>query len=137
MSKSIIPQMKPRQCFVCGCRRNLEVHHIMYGRGPRKQSERYGLTVVLCDMHHRYPPDGIHAGNRILDMELRQVAQREFEKRYGHEKWMETFGRNYLDEMPEVAPVQQAERPEMLKQGFTFLEEEDGGITGNDQKERQ
>ena len=131
MSKSIIPQPEPRQCYVCGARKRLEVHHIMYGHGPRHLSEKYGLKVTLCDMHHRHAPAGIHAGNRELDMRLKVVAQTEFEKIYGHSKWMRTFGRNYLEEPAEVAPVQRAEDPGMLKQGFTFLEEDsESGLYG-------
>ena len=107
MSKSIIPQPEPRQCYVCGARKRLEVHHVMYGHGPRHLSEKYGLKVTLCDMHHRHAPAGIHAGNRELDLRLKAVAQTEFEKIYGHSKWMRTFGRNYLEEPVEVAPVQQ------------------------------
>ena len=131
MSKSIIPQPEPRQCYVCGARKRLEVHHVMYGHGPRHLAEKYGLKVTLCDMHHRHAPAGIHAGNRELDMRLKAVAQAEFEKIYGHSKWMRTFGRNYLEEPVEVAPVQRAEDPGMLKQGFTFLEEDnESGLYG-------
>ena len=131
MSKSIIPQPELRQCYVCGARKRLEVHHVMYGHGPRHLSEKYGLKVTLCDMHHRHAPAGIHAGNRELDLRLKAVAQTEFEKIYGHSKWMRTFGRNYLEEPVEVAPVQRAEDPGMLKQGFTFLEEDnESGLYG-------
>ena len=131
MSKSIIPQPEPRQCYVCGARKRLEVHHVMYGHGPRHLSEKYGLKVTLCDMHHRHAPAGIHAGNRELDLRLKAVAQTEFEKIYGHSKWMRTFGRNYLEEPVEVAPVQRAEDPGMLKQGFAFLEEDnESGLYG-------
>ena len=131
MSKSIIPQPEPRQCYVCGARKRLEVHHIMYGHGTRHLSEKYGLKVTLCDMHHRHAPAGIHAGNRELDLRLKAVAQTEFEKIYGHSKWMRTFGRNYLEEPVEGAPVQRAEDPGMLKQGFTFLEEDsESGLYG-------
>lgn len=131
MSKSIIPQPEPRQCYVCGARKRLEVHHVMYGHGPRHLSEKYGLKVTLCDMHHRHAPAGIHAGNRELDVKLKAVAQTEFEKIYGHSKWMRTFGRNYLEEPVEVAPVQRDEDPGMLKQGFTFLEEDsESGLYG-------
>ena len=38
------------------------------------------------------------AATKALDLELKQLAQREFEKVYGHENGMEClfFGRNYL-----------------------------------------
>ena len=30
------------------------------------------------------------------DKDLQRMAQEEFEKEYGHEKWLQEFGRNFL-----------------------------------------
>lgn len=38
---------------------------------------------------------GVHF-NRGLDMRIKQDMQRAFEKLYGHEKFMQVFGKNYL-----------------------------------------
>ena len=38
---------------------------------------------------------GVHF-NKALDLNIKMECQREFEKRWGHEKFMEIFGRNYL-----------------------------------------
>lgn len=49
----------------------------------------------LCGPHHNLSTAGVHF-NKKLDEELKQYAQREFEKVYGHDKFMEVFNRNYL-----------------------------------------
>lgn len=73
----------------------LQKHHIVYGTANRKKSDKYGLTVWLIPEYHtgQY---GVHGGNKALDLELKQLAQREFEKVYSHDEWMIVFGRNYL-----------------------------------------
>lgn len=40
-------------------------------------------------------PEAVHNNARIRH-EMQRMAQREFEKRYGHAKFMEVFGRNFL-----------------------------------------
>ena len=85
------------ECWICGTVYNLESHHI-FGGGNRSKSEKYGLKIWLCHNHHNesIPVDkGLHF-NRYLDFRLKIMAQREFEKMYGHDKWMEIFRRSYL-----------------------------------------
>ena len=36
--------------------------------------------------------------NSKVDEHLKRVAQQAFEEKYGHERWMKEFGRNYLEE---------------------------------------
>ena len=85
---------KSRSCWVCG-RSDAEIHHIFYGP-LRSKSEKWGLKVCLCRTHHENSGTGVHGGNRELDIELKQEAQKRFEAKYGHEKFMEEFGRNWL-----------------------------------------
>ena len=91
--KSIM-QAETDRCYLCGSRRNLETHHVLGGIANRRLSTRYGLTVRLCQR--------CHTGNRgaqyekDLNILLKQEAQRRFEAIHGHEKWMETFRKNYL-----------------------------------------
>ena len=92
--KSII--QKDKECYLCGSTRNLELHHIMFG-SHRPKSTKFGLLVWLCAFHHRDNRHGVH-GNRELDVWFKQLAQNCFEIIYGHEMWMEVFGRNYLGE---------------------------------------
>ena len=93
MSKSILQDKK--ECWACHTRFNLHEHHCLYGTADRKKAEQYGLKVWLCVEHHT-GIKGVHNGNRKLDTELKQLAQREFEKIHGHEMFMNTFHRNYL-----------------------------------------
>ncbi len=75
---------------------NLHKHHIFYGYANRKKSEKWGCWVWLTAEWHNMSNYGVHNGNKRLDLELKQLAQQEFEKRYGHDKFMEEFGKNYL-----------------------------------------
>lgn len=38
---------------------------------------------------------GVHF-NKPLDLQIKQIAQREFEDTYGHDDFMKIFGKNYL-----------------------------------------
>lgn len=90
MKKSIIPGGDENECFLCHRWGPEHRHHCLHGP-DRNMAEKYGLTVRLCfDCHRVLHDEGEH------DWELKQVAQRAFEKKYSHEKWMEVFGRNYL-----------------------------------------
>ena len=92
MAKSII--QKEKECLICGYTRDLEKHHCMHGTANRRKAEKYGLTVWLCRRHHT-GPEGVHM-DAETDLEMKKLAQHVFEENYGHEKWMEVFGRNYL-----------------------------------------
>ena len=70
-------------------------HHIFYGSANRKKSEEYGLKVYLCGPHHNLSNDGVHF-NPTLDLLLKKFAQKKFEEKYSHEKFMEVFHKNYL-----------------------------------------
>ena len=92
-SKSIL-QENTDYCFVCG-RYGTEIHHIFYGTANRKLSDKYGLVVGLCYNHHR-GNDGVHGGNKELDMSLKQTAQAKFQEIYPQTDFLAVFGRNYL-----------------------------------------
>lgn len=82
-------------CRACGAS-NAEVHHVFFGPF-RKSSEKYGMKVGLCPAHHRAMRTGVHGGNAPLDLRLKQEAQAAFERKYGHEEFMQVFCKNYLD----------------------------------------
>jgi len=93
-TKSIITNKKA--CYVCGTELNLERHHVVFGTSGRKKSEQYGLTVWLCQEHHR-GTSGVHGKNGVdLNQKLKREAQRAFEDVYSHQKWMDVFHKNYL-----------------------------------------
>ncbi len=94
MSRSIMQQGDPR-CFFCGKRTGLERHHVMSGTANRKLAEKFGLWVYCCDFHHLDPKEGVQYNREKAD-KLKALAQIAFESRYSHEKWMETFRKNYL-----------------------------------------
>ena len=94
MAKSIM-QDNPDTCYLCG-RRATETHHVLGGVANRKLSEKYGLTVRLCHSCH-LGNDGAQY-SRGLGFRLKQEAQMAFEARYGHDRWMKTFRRNYVFE---------------------------------------
>jgi hypothetical protein len=94
MIESIVQDLSVERCFVCGCVRELELHHIMHGTANRRLATRYKLTCWLCRTHHtgRF---GVHS-NPELNRLLQQEAQRAFERRHTRQDWMNIFGKNYL-----------------------------------------
>ena len=94
MARSII-QMDMDCCYICGTMQNLHLHHVIFGSANRKNSDKYGLTVRLCQKCHT-GHNGVHA-NRAMDLMLKKKAQQCFEDQIGdREEFMEIFGRNYL-----------------------------------------
>lgn len=106
--KSIIQGEK--ECYFCralanreGCfgeltHNGLHRHHIIYGAGRRKFSERYGLWIWLCPHHHNLGGmEAVHM-NETLRRYTERIAQKAFEQRGGsRQDFVEIFGRNYLD----------------------------------------
>ena len=89
--KSIISN--ERRCYICGGA-SVEKHHIYFG-SLRATSERNGFYVWLCSYHHRDTKHGVH-GNRSIDLQLKQICQRQYEKKHSREEFMRLIGRNYL-----------------------------------------
>ena len=78
--KSIITDKE--YCWVCG-NPEVEIHHIFYGTANRKLSEKYGLTVPLCYLHHR-GNTGVHF-NPKLDDKLKGIAEMRFRDEYPYD----------------------------------------------------
>lgn len=95
MAKSIM-QTDDNRCFVCG-KPAVHTHHCIHApRGARDKADKYGLTVRLCWECHEGSM-GVHGTNgAYLDKALQRIAQKAFEIHWGHDKWMEVFGKNYL-----------------------------------------
>jgi len=92
--KSIIQEEK--ECYITHGTEDLHEHHIFFGKN-RKLSEKYGLKVWLTYEYHE-SDKGVHGKNgHGLDMLLKSVAQREFEKTHTRQEFMQIFGKNYLD----------------------------------------
>jgi len=52
-------------------------------------------------MEHHTGGSGVH-NNRGLDLYVKKLGQREFEKIYSRKKFVEVMGRNYLGEDHEI-----------------------------------
>lgn len=90
--KSIVQDKK--ECWCCHSKYNLHLHHI-YGAGCRKNSDKYGLTVYLCEKHHT-GIEGVHSGNHKLDTQLRILGQIKFEENHSREEFIRLFIRSNL-----------------------------------------
>jgi len=86
-----------RTCKNCGSTQNIESHHVFYGSGQRNISDKHGFKVDLCSICHRSQPQGVHGGNRELDLKLKRECQEEFEKEHLRFDFIKLIGRNYLD----------------------------------------
>lgn len=87
-------------CYLCGQRaffgNNLEEHHVIYGQGNRKLSEKYGLKVYLhgdtCHRNGRGPHNNEETRRRLCE-----DAQRAFEKTHGtRDDFRRLFGKSWL-----------------------------------------
>ena len=96
-------------CFHCGSHGLTEQHHIFFGAGRRKISDREGLVVYLCPDCHR-GDEGVHGkhGDQ-LNTELKTIAQRAWEANYkktypyknhaddaAREAFIRLMGKNYI-----------------------------------------
>ena len=79
-----------KKCYFCGRTGTLHHHHCLHG-SRRKKADKYGLIVYLCPHCHSQLHD-----LGVGDLFLEKKAQKYFEEKYGHEKWMKEFGKNYL-----------------------------------------
>lgn len=98
MAKSIMEPCGCRTCYACGSEGYVEEHHIFYGKANRKKSEKWGLKIHLCYLHHRDPGHGVHGKNVKLNRKLKEAGQKAFELLHGRENFMREFGKNYLED---------------------------------------
>lgn len=132
MAKSIIQQTKVKECLLCRMEAEdagyygelpctgLHKHHFIHGSANRKKAEHYGLWAYVCaERHHEYGPGAPHA-NAEVDRRLKQMAQRIFEEKYGHELWMQEFAKNYLEKEDTAEPE---EGGRIAPPGIIFIED--------------
>jgi hypothetical protein len=84
-----------KECYFTQRTDQLERHHIFYGAGRRKQSDKYGLTVWLTHDLHNEPPNGVHH-NKERRRELERIGQQAFQERFPDKDFRKIFGQNYL-----------------------------------------
>ena len=81
-------------CYICG-NPVTQTHHV-FGKSERDKSTKYGLVVPLCVNCHT-GSKGVHGKDgQSLNLALKRIGQAKFEERYGHELFMQEFGKNYL-----------------------------------------
>ena len=69
-------------------------HEVFFGKGMRQLSIKYGMQVKLSNQIH----SEVHAHPLIgLDLELKKKYQIIFERKFGHARFMQIFGRDYLN----------------------------------------
>ena len=79
--KSIIQEEK--ECYICK-NPNVEEHHVFYGVANRRLSEKYGLKVWLCPLHHRDSRCGVHF-DKEFDNRLKEIAEKRFRETYDYD----------------------------------------------------
>lgn len=129
--KSIM-QSKDGTCYLCkllegNCfAQTVQEHHVVFGIGNRKLSERYGLKVYLCVRHHLHDggPYAVHRNKDIREM-LCKEAQKAFMKEYPDKSFLQIFGKNWLDP-EEIEEMQRKPREQNDGQGFIFLKPGEG-----------
>ena len=96
---------KDKRCYLTGETRGLEKHHIFFGTGLRRISDKHGFWVWLTAEKHR-GTGGVHGRDgHETDLRLKRVCQRRFEETHSREEFMAIIGRNYLpDEAEERKP---------------------------------
>lgn len=81
-------------CVVCGSP-YVQRHHVLYGTGNRKVSDKYGYVIPLCAEHH-IGGNGIHR-NRGMALHWMELAQQHYERHKGtRQDFIREFGRSYL-----------------------------------------
>lgn len=84
-------------CYVSGQKTDLQKHHIFHGEGRREVSDRHGFWVYLQAKYHSAALGGLHAHpNSGLDLQLKRLCQREYEKVYGTEAFFEIFHEDFI-----------------------------------------
>lgn len=84
-------------CFETGSN-VVAIHHIFYGfNNNRSKSEKYGFIVPIHPDLHNTSGQGIHCGNKELDLKYKKLAQTYYEQHYGDRKsFISEFGRSWL-----------------------------------------
>lgn len=85
--------MDVKQCYICGRRVDLELHHMLHGTTMRPLADEDGLTCWLCSYCHRR----LHDQGKF-DRELQADAQRKWMEEHNAttEEFIKRYGRNYL-----------------------------------------
>ena len=81
-------------CEVCGGTYNVNRHHI-FGGCRKQTSDKYGLTIFLCDDHHENHKTGVHHDPVLMDT-IHVYGQELFSYKYPDLDFFQIFGKNYI-----------------------------------------
>ena len=81
------------KCFFCG-KPTEHIHEVYYGYANRKISIKNGFCVGLCHNHHN-GAEGVHF-HHDMDLQLKRVYQKEFEKHHTRQEFLKLVGKSYL-----------------------------------------
>ena len=84
-------QPDEKVCYVTGSQYQLDKHHVFPGT-RRRAAEKWGCW---CWLRHDVHMD-LHSRDAELEKRLKRECQMAFEEKYGHEKFMQVFGKSYL-----------------------------------------
>lgn len=77
-------------CKLCGKCTSTQIHHIYEGIF-RWRSEKYDFVIEVCPECH----DKLHR-NALCSLELKQKTQKAYEKKHGHDDFVQKMGRSWL-----------------------------------------
>jgi len=84
MDKKIVQAVLERSkglCEICGSSDRVQLHHIVNGRGKRKQHETVDSVIALCYAHH-HGLYGVHGKNGAkFNLALKKKLQKTFFKK--------------------------------------------------------
>lgn len=82
------------KCYFCN-KPTEHIHEVFYGTANRKISIKNGFCVGLCSQHHNMSNNSVHH-NREMDIYLKQIYQKAYEKEHTREEFIKLIGRSYL-----------------------------------------
>lgn len=89
-NRTSILQKDDSKCFLCDVKTKLDKHEA-FGGSNRQKSIEWGLVYYLCRKCHSKAD--LDKNTRAY---LHYFARGEFIKKYGEEKFLKEFGKNYL-----------------------------------------
>ena len=87
------PTMHDR-CAICG-KSYACTHVVYYGNPNAALSQKYGMTMRLCEYCHKDSKEGIHNNKEFRDR-VQKEYQQKFIETYPELNFKDIFGKNYL-----------------------------------------
>jgi len=83
------------KCFFCG-KPTQCIHEVYFGTANRRISIENGFCVGLCNAHHNTTNNSVHH-NRQMDLKLKKLYQKEYEKNHSRKEFINLIGKSYLE----------------------------------------